>query len=402
MILRHLSAWLCGLVVILSGLLSGCGPTSPPVAETPPPPVTVSQPVVRKVIDFDSYDGRIGAAKTVEVRARVRGHLTKVHFQAGAIVKEGELLYEIDPRPAKAALDAANAQEKAAEAGLQFAKAETDRTRKLLSVGGSSREEVESWVAKQAIAKGDTLKAKAAVEQAQLELGYTRVTAEMSGKLSRTQVDEGNLINAGGGETLLTTLVSLDPIYVYFYVDERSLIRYREKFRKEVKADAPEPPVKDLHIPVHVALEGDEGYPHKGEIDFADNRVNPSTGTIQVRGVLSNARRIFDDGMQARVRIPIGDPYTAVMITERAVGNDQGKKFVYVVNQENKVQRRDVELGRLTDGLQVIDQGLKPDEWVVVNGIQRVRDGMKAEPNQVPMPGANQPAGPKQEQSTSK
>ncbi len=402
MVGRHSSLGFVSLVAGLTGMCWGCGPVAPPVAETPPPPVSISQPVVRKIIDFDDYEGRITAAKRVEVRARVRGHLIKVHFQAGAVVKEGEPLYEIDPRPAKASLDAAKAQEKAAEASLQFAKAEYNRTRTLVTKDAASREELETWVAKQAIAKGESLKAQAAVEQAQLDLDFTRITAPIDGKLSRTLVDEGNLVNAGGGETLLTTLVSIDPIYVYFNVDERSLIRYREQFRKEAKPDEPRPPIKELHIPVHVALEGDEGYPHKGEIDFADNKVNPSTGTIQARGVLSNARRIFEDGMRARVRIPFGDAHTAVMVTERAVGNDQGRKFVYVVNDENTVQRRDVELGRLADGLQVVEQGLKPGEWVVVNGIQRVRDGMKAEPNRVPMPGAKQPAEAKQEQTTSK
>ena len=402
MIQQHFSCRLGGLVAVLTVLLSGCGPTAPPITETPPPPVTVSKPVVRQVIDFDNYEGHIKAAKTVNVRARVRGHLIKVHFQAGAIVKEGELLYEIDPRPAKAELDAAKAQESAADASLQFAKAEYNRTRTLLSKGASTREELETWIAKQAIAKGDALKAKAAVERAELDLNYTRITAEMKGKLSRTQVDEGNLVNAGGGETLLTTLVSIDPIYVYFDVDERSLLRYREKFPRETKPDGPEPPVKELHIPVHVALEGEEGYPHKGEIDFADNGVNPSTGTIEVRGVLSNAKRLFEDGMRARVRVPIGDPHKAIMVSERAIANDQGKKFVYIVDEQNIVQRRDVELGQVIDGLQVIQEGLQPDEWVIVNGIQRVREGMKAKPNQVPMPGAKQPAESKPEKSTSK
>jgi RND family efflux transporter MFP subunit len=391
MIPRHPSPWLSGLAAVLASLLSGCGPASPPVAETPPPPVTVSQPVVRKVTDHDKYEGRLGAAKTVEVRARVRGHLVKVHFQAGAIVKENELLYEIDPRPAKATLDAANAQEKSAEASLQFAKAEYNRTRTLVSSGSASREELETWTAKQAIAKADSLKAKAAVEQAQLDLGFTKITAPMAGKLSRTQVDEGNLVNSGGGETLLTTLVSIDPIYVYFNVDERSLLRYREMNRKGTKNNEAQPPLKELHIPVYVALEGEEDFPHKGEIDFAENRVNASTGTIQVRGVLSNAKLLFDDGMRARVRIPVGDPHTAVMISERAIGNDQGKKFVYVVNEENSVQRRDIELGRLGDGLQVIQQGLQPDEWIIVNGIQRVREGMKVQPRRAPMPGASRP-----------
>lgn len=405
----HSSPWLRGLIAGLAAMMSGCGPATPPVAETPPPPVSVSQPVVRQVTDFDNYEGRIGAAKTVEVRARVRGHLIKVHFQAGAIVcgpspdgKEGDLLYEIDPRPAKAELSAAKAQEKAAQAGLQFAKAEYNRTRSLISSGASTRQELESWLAKQEISKGETLKAQAAVERAQLDLDFTRITAPIAGKLSRTQVDEGNLVNAGGGETLLTTLVSIDPIYVYFNVDERSLLGYRERFRKEAKDNTPEPPLKELHIPVYVALEGEKDYRHQGEIDFADNRVNPSTGTIQVRGILSNAKHRFDDGMRARVRVPIGDPHKVVLITERAIANDQGKKFVYVVNEQNTIQRRDIELGRLIDGQQVIQEGVQPDEWVIVNGIQRVREGMKAEPNRIPMPGTKQQAESKQENATTK
>lgn len=389
MIPRHVFARLSCLALVFGVCSFGCGPTTSPVADTPPPPVSVSQPVVRQVTDFDEYEGRIGAAKTVEVRARVRGHLIKVHFQAGSIVKEKDLLYEIDPRPAKAELDAAKAQEKAAEASLQFAKAEYNRTRSLLSKGATSREEMESWIAKEAIAKGDLLKAQAAVERASLDLDFTKITAPISGKLSRTQVDEGNLVNSGGGETLLTTLVSLDPIYVYFNVDERSLLRYRKQHRRE-KANSPEPPIKDLHIPVEIALEGEDGYPHKGEIDFADNRINANTGTIQVRGVLSNTERLFDDGMRTRVRVPIQDPHKAILVTGRALVNDQGKKFVYVVNSQNIVQRRDIELGRINEGLQEIVAGMQPDEWVIVNGIQRVREGRSAKPNQIPMPDAKQ------------
>ncbi|HTU21726.1 MAG TPA: efflux RND transporter periplasmic adaptor subunit, partial [Gemmataceae bacterium] len=260
--LQHSSLWLVGPIAVLTSVLAGCGPPAPPMTETPPPPVSVSRPLVRNVIDFDNYEGHIGALKTVEVRARVRGHLFKIHFQDGAIVKKGDLLYEIDPRPAKASLDAAKAQESAADASLQFAKAEYNRTRMLYAKGATSREELESWIAKQAVAKGDVLKANAAVERADLDLKYTQIRAEMDGKLSRTQVDEGNLVNAGGGETLLTTLVSIDPIYVYFDVDERSMIGYRNKYRKESNPNSPEPPVKDLHIPVYVALEGEEGYPH--------------------------------------------------------------------------------------------------------------------------------------------
>jgi RND family efflux transporter MFP subunit len=337
----------------------------------------------------DDYEGRIGAAETVEVRARVRGHLTKVGFEDGKIVDKGDLLYEIDPRPYKAALDAAKAQEKAAQASLQFAKAEYNRIRSLVARNAASREELDVWTGKQAVAEGDVLKAEAAVEQAQLDLDFTKVTAPVSGKISRTLVDVGNLVNAGGGETLLTTIVSVDPMYVYFDVPERSLLRYREIGRKQAKADEPERALKDLHIPVYVGLEGEQGYPHKGELDFADNKVNPSTGTIQVRGVLPNAKRILEAGMRARVRIPVGDPRKSLLITERAVGTDQGRKFVYVVNDQNVAERRDVTLGRQSDGLQVVEEGVKPEDWVIVNGIQRVRDLAKVDPKQVPMPGAS-------------
>jgi RND family efflux transporter MFP subunit len=337
------------------------------------------------VIDQDDYEGRIAAVENVEIRARVRGHLTKVNFESGQMVKKGDLLYEIDPRPYQAAMDAAKAQEKAAEAQLQFAKAEYNRTTSLIPSGAASRQELDVWTAKQAIAKGEQLKAQAALEEAQLDLDFTKIVAPVAGKISRTLVDVGNLVNAGGGETLLTTIVSVDPMYVYFDVDERALLRYR---RDRSNEKAPQPSLKELKIPVEVGLEGEQGYPHKGVIDFADNKVNPSTGTIQVRGVLPNSKGILDAGLRARVRVPVSDPHKALMITERAVGTDQGRRFVYVVNDQNVVERRDIELGRQSEGLQIVVEGLKPEDWVIVNGIQRVRDAAKVDPKRVPMPGA--------------
>jgi RND family efflux transporter MFP subunit len=391
MIGRHPLLWRIGGPVVLTGVLCGCN-SSPPVTETPPPPVTVSRPLVREVVDYDDYEGRIGAVESVEVRARVRGYLVKVNFEAGQIVKRGDLLFEIDPRPYQVTLEGVEAVKLAADASLKYARAEYDRVRFLASKGAAaSREEVEVWAAKQVVAQGEVAKARAAVDQAKLDLGFTKVTSPITGKISRPQVTVGNLVNAGGGETLLTTIASVDPMYVYFDVDERALLRYRQHFRKGQDEGGAEPSVKDLKIPVNVALEGEEGYPRKGVIDFADNRVNPGTGTIQVRGVLPNARRILDAGMRARVRVPVGGPHKAVMVTERAIGTDQGRKFVYVVNDENVVERRDVKLDRLSDGLQVVREGVKPEDWVIVNGIQRVRDGAKVEPRRMPMPGA--PAG---------
>jgi RND family efflux transporter MFP subunit len=388
MIGRHIPLWLTsGLVVLTGSLLSGCD-SSLPVAETPPPPVSVSQPLVREVINHDDYEGRIAAVETVEVRARVRGHLIKVNFQDGQMVKEGDLLYEIDPRLYKASLDGAEARKAAAEASLELAKKEYSRTVQLARTGATTREDVDIWTAKQAVAKADRLKALANVEEAKVDLSFTKLIAPISGKISRTQVTAGNLVNAGGGDTLLTTITSTNPMNVYFDVDERAMLRYRKDFRKGPNENGVEPSVKDLKIPVNLALEGEEGYPHKGVIDFADNHANPSTGTIQVRGVLPNTSRILDAGMRARVRIPVSDPYKSLMITERAIGTDQGRKFVYVVNDQNVVERRDVKLGRLSDDLQVVQKGVKPEDWVIVNGIQRVRDGAKVEPKRITMPGA--------------
>jgi RND family efflux transporter MFP subunit len=371
-----------GGLFALSWMLSGCDST-PPVAETPPPPVTVSQPLAREVRDYDDYEGRIAAVDTVEVRARVRGHLEKVNFQDGQLVKEKELLFEIDPRPYQATLAGAEAQKAAADAALELAKKEYARSYSLARSGAASREEVDVWTAKQLTAKADRQKALAAIEQAQLDLDFTKVMSPINGRISRTQVSKGNLINAGGGETLLTTIVTIDPIYVYFDVDERSLLRYRQEFDKNRNRPAS---IKELKIPIDVALEGDSTFSHHGFIDFADNKVNPSTGTIQVRGVLPNPKGLLDSGMRARVRVPVSDPHKMLLVTERAIGTDQGRKFFYVVNKDNVVERRDVKLGRVTDGLQIVQAGLKPDDWVIVNGIQRVRDGAKVEPKQVPMP----------------
>jgi RND family efflux transporter MFP subunit len=377
--------------VFLTGALAGCNPP-PPVAETPPPPVTVSQPVVRETIDRDDYDGRIAAVETFEVRARVRGYLVKVNFEAGQMVKAGDLLYEIDPRPYKVTLEGAEAIKMAAEASLTFARSESNRVRSLAGKGGASREEVEVWASKMVVAQGELAKAQAAVDQAKLDLDFTTIKSPIAGKISRTQVTVGNLINAGGGETLLTTVVTVDPMYVYFDVPERSLLQYRTEFRKDKAKGGQLPPLKELKIPVEVALEGEQGYTHHGFLDFADNRVNPSTGTIQTRGVLPNPKRDLEAGMRARVRIPVSDPHEVLMVTERAVGNDQGRKFLYVVNDQNLVERRDVQLGRVEGGMQIIREGLKREDWVIVNGIQRVRDAVKVDPKRGPMPGAPAPA----------
>lgn len=377
---RSLLAWL-----VLCAALYGCGRTDSPPDGGGAPTVHVSQPLVREITDYDSFTGRVVAVKTEDVRSRVRGHLVRVAIQDGQIVTPGELLFEIDPRPYKAALDKAEAQQAAAEASLKLANAELARARQLLTKGAASREELDVKTGTQAVAAADVLKAKAAVEEAKLDLGYTQIRATTGGRVSKAYVTEGNLVNAGGGETLLTTIVSIDPIYVEFPVDERTKLHYAVLIAKEKGVDDPEK-VREAKIPVEAALADDLGYRYRGTLDFIDNRVNPATGTVMARGAFPNKERILTPGLYARVRIPASDPYKALLVTERAVGTDQGLKYVYVINNTNIAERRDVKLGTLHDGLRVIQEGLKPSDWVVVRGVQHVRIDEKVTPQRVPMP----------------
>ncbi len=398
-------AWRSGGLVVLVGLAAGCN-SSPPVAEPQPPPVRVSKPLDRKVPDYDHYDGRIAAVETVELRARIRGHLIKVNFQDGQMVKKGDLLYEIDPDTFQAQLESAQAEQLVQESQRKMARLEYERGKNIKAdnAGAISQSDLDKRETDLARGEAAVKVAQAKVKFAQTELAFTKIYAPISGKISRTQVTPGNLVNAGGGEQLLTTITSVEPMHVYFDVDEHSVDRYRRDFRKgkDGNDNAPLPQVKDLKIPIDVAVASEAGFPHHGVIDFADNRVNPGTGTMQLRGVLPNAQRLLDGGMRARVRVRVSDPNKVLMVTERAIGSDQGHKYVYVVNDQDIVERRDIELGRLVDGMQVIKEGLKPDDWVIVNGIQRVRDGMKVQPRRPSGSDAEQPAEPGQGTSTHK
>src|SRR5262245_18781702 len=228
---RHFLRWQGGVILVLTSVL-GCDLSKPPLAETPPPAVTVSQPVTRDVIDYDDYEGRIAAIPTVELRARVRGHLQKIDFQDGEIVKEGKLLFEIDPRPNKAELEAAEAQKAAAEAGLKLWQATAERDSRLVGSGSISRQEYDVTMGKLGVSQADLKKAEAAIARVKLDLDCTKITAPISGKIGRAEVDVGNLVNSGGGDTLLSTITAVDPIYVNFNVDDRALLRYRRDYSK--------------------------------------------------------------------------------------------------------------------------------------------------------------------------
>ena len=324
----------------------------------PPPAVSVAAPVEREVVDFDEYTGRIAAVEEVEVRARVRGYLVKINFTEGAEVKEGDVLFEIDPRPFEADLDAAKGQVAQWEAKLARAEADVARYERLLPKGAASQKDLDAAIADRGEARAAIQSALAAVKRAALDVEFAKVTAPVSGRVSRASVTKGNLVNAGGGEaTLLTKIVSYNPIYVYFDIDERALVQYQQAVQKQAGGSERISNVKEAKIPVQLGLAGESGFPHEGVVDFANNQVNAQTGTIQVRGVFANANRLFTPGLFARVRVSVGDKYQAVLVPERAIGTDQGQKYLLTVNDKNVVEYRAVTLGRLHDSLRVIQEG---------------------------------------------
>jgi RND family efflux transporter MFP subunit len=335
------------------------------------------------VTDYADYTARTAAVDSVELRARVSGYLDKVNFKEGALVKKGAVLFEIDPRTYQAVLKNAGGNLAAAEARVRRLEADLARAEQLIRSRSISREEYDKVIGDRGEAVASQAALKAAVERAQLDLDFTKVTAPVSGRISRYFVTVGNLVQAGDltGGTLLTTIVSVDPMYAYFDVDEHTVLRVKQLIR-EGKAKTPD----DVEIPVWLGLANEDGHPHRGAIHFIDNQVNPRTGTLRVRGVFLNKGEALSPGYFARVRVPIGVPHKALLVTERALDTDQGQKVVYVVDKDNRVGSRPVRLGALHDGRREITDGLKPGERVIVNGLQLVRPGITVGPNLVDMP----------------
>jgi multidrug efflux system membrane fusion protein len=366
------------LCVPLAGglLLSACQQQQASAPPPPPPKVTVSQPVVREVTEWDEYTGRIEAVESVEVRARVSGYLQSVHFTDGAIVKKGTLLFVIDPRPYQAELNRAKASLEQAIARYDRTQKDFTRAQQLIKSRAVSQEEVDTRGADQREAQEAVQAARAAVESAQLNVEFTQVRAPISGRISREFVTVGNLINGGSADsTLLTRIVSLDPIYCYFDVDERSYLRYARLWRDEQRSSP-----REVKIPVQLGLANETGFPHQGQLDFVDNRLDPNTGTMTGRAIFSNPDLALFPGLFARVRMPGSGRYEALMIPDEAVGTDQTQRFAFVVNDQDIVEYRKVELGPIINGLRVIRNGLRPEEWVIVSGVQRVRTGAKVDP----------------------
>ncbi len=373
---------LASLVSVVALSLAGCAQNhaaeSAAAAAPPPPQVSVAQVVQKSVTEFDEFTGRFEAVERVEVRPRVSGYIASVNFVEGREVNKGDVLFVIDPRPYDAEYKKAKAQVAQARSQLSLAKSERDRATKLLDSHAISQEEFDTRVAGNDQATANVEAAEAALDSAALNLTFTRVTAPISGRISKTQVTTGNFVSSG--QTHLTTLVSLDPIYVAFDDDEQGFLKYSKLARGGDHASA-----RDSQNTVLVGLADENGYAHKGVMVFIDNELDASTGTIRGRARLDNHDRVFTPGLFARVKVLGRDQYTALLINDSAVGTDQGVKYVYVIGADNKVQYRPVKLGPVIDGLRVVREGLSQGETIIVNGLQRVRPGSPITPERVAM-----------------
>lgn len=398
----------------------GCAKQTPPPPEPPPIDVVVATPITKQIVEWDEYTGRLEPIESVEVRARVGGYLQDIYFDEGDIVRKGDLLCIIDQRPfaavvrraeadlaearsrelqAAAELARAEAQQKEAQARVVLEKQRFHRVEQLVGANAISREEydirqstlnqvsaaAESAAANVATAKASVEVAKAAVEAAEaalesarINLDYTEVRAPISGRVSDRFVTEGNLISGGTADsTLLTTIVSLDPIHVYFDADEASFLKYQRMAADEARASS-----RSYKNPVYLALADESpAFPHEGHFDFIDNRLDPNTGTMRGRAILRNPDFLLTPGLFARVRLPGSEPHEAVLIPDAAIISDQSERIVYVVADDGAIRRQPIVTGATAHGLRIVTQGLSGDERIIVRGLQRVRPGVKAQPS---------------------
>ena len=383
------------LAVFLTG--AGCG--KPPAGAgagaagaRPAAAVTVNQPAQREVVEWDTYPGRLDAVESVEVRARVSGYLQSINFKDGAEVKKGDLLFVIDPRQYQAELERSEADLRMALTRFELASNDFNRAERLLKSKAISEEEADSRNKSQREAAAAIQSATAMTQMAKLNSEYTRLTAPINGRIGRKLITEGNLVNGNQGQaTLLTTIVSVDPVYCYFDADETSVLKYQQLAREGRRES-----LRDGKVVCELELANETGFPHKGVMDFVDNRIDPATGTLRVRGVFDNPApgRVLQPGFFARVRVPGSGKYPALLVPDLAVGTDQGQKFVYVVDEKNTVEYRSVKLGPIIDGLRVVREGLKTNDWVIVNGLMSVRPGVPVNPTRAVIGESAPPAAP--------
>ena len=367
-----------GLLMLIGLALSGCGSSAAP-PQMPPPQVSVAAVVKKDVTLWDEFTGRIEAVDKVEVRPRVAGYLDKANFEEGRRVSKGDLLFQIDDREYRAAHSRAVAEVERARSRAALAQRQLERSRQLVANKLVARNDLDLREDELAQAQANIKATQAAAEQARLNLEFTRVTAPIDGRVGKALVTPGNLV--APGTTLLTTVVSMDPVYVSFEGDENTYLRYQGLERAGEL-----PSAREAGNPVRMGLADEEGYPHEGTMNFVDNELDAGTGTIRARAVFSNKDGLFTPGLFARVQLLGSGAQSALLINDRAVLTDQDRKFVYVIGPENKALRRDVKLGAQVDGLRIVSQGLAPEDRVIVNGVQKVFfPGMPVDPQVVPM-----------------
>ena len=368
------------LIILLAVALASCGDKPAPQAAVGPPPVTVAQPTKRTVTDWDEFTGRFEAVEEVQVRARVGGFVSSVQFRDGAFVKTGDLLYVIDARPFEAIAEQADGQLADARAKAELARRELDRALTLNQTQAVSDSVVDQRRQALQAAKAAQLQAEGALKAAQLNIEFAHVLAPIGGRVSRHLVSAGNLVQGSeSGSTLLTSIVSLDPIHIYFDMDETTYLRNNRLYFEGKRPSSRETP-----NPVQVALTGEIRPSHDGKMDFLDNRLDVSTGTLRGRAVIPNKDFSILPGQFGRVRLIGSAPYEALLVPDTAIATDQSRKIVFVVRDDDTVEAKPVTLGPLEEGLRVIREGLKPEDRVIVDGLQRARVGAKVSPHAAP------------------
>ncbi|KRG69995.1 efflux RND transporter periplasmic adaptor subunit [Pseudoxanthomonas dokdonensis] len=364
----HRRALALGAFSLLAlAVLAGCNGNASEAAAPPPPSVNAAKVLVKPITQWDEFSGRIEAVESVDLRPRVSGYIDKVNYVEGDEVNKGDVLFTIDSRSYRAALAQANAELARARSQAELGRSEAARARKLADMQVLSTEEYEQRSANAAQASANVAAAQAAVDAARLNLEFTQVRAPISGRAGRALVTAGNLVTAGDGASVLTTLVSLDKVHVHFDADEHAFLRYEQMAR-----DGERPSERGGKVPVQIALANEQGFPHEGVVDFLDNQVDRGTGTIRARALLDNADRLFTPGLYARVRLLGSGRFEAKLVDDKAVLTDQDRKYVYVVDKDGKAQRRDVQIGRMAGGLRIVNSGLSGNDRVIVSGVQKV------------------------------
>ena len=371
-------------LLMLAPVLAACGERQQQQAAPPPPPaVTVAKPIKRAIVDQDEYVGRFVAVEAVEIRARVSGYLDKIHFTDGQIVKQGDLLFTIDRRPFENTLDQVRANLAQAKANLAFTETDLQRAQSLVRERTITEQLFDQRTQANRIAQAQVTAQEAAVRQAELDLQFTELRAPMTGKIGDRRVSPGNLVTGGvtGMTSLLAHIVSIDPIRFEFTFDEASFLRY-ERLAKSLTDTS-----RGVVTEVELKLLDEKDFTHKGKMDFVDNVIDRSSGTIRGRAQFANSDSLFTPGMFARVRVPGSPRYETLLVPDQAIGTDQGRKFVFVVNPDNTALTKYITLGNLIEGnLRVVKEGLGPDDRVIVNGLMRVRAGQKVAPQEEKAP----------------